>query len=110
MRKRTPGLKRQPPTRQGGLAWYSREEWTELRGCAADPEVFHDTYDEWAADALATLRQLRRDGVELRKVEVTCEELRAWCKERGVPLDGKARSEYVTRKMAGLLQGPHQDG
>ena len=33
------------------LAWYSRDEWTKLKGLAADKEKLDDSYEEWKQQA-----------------------------------------------------------
>ena len=88
-----------PPT---AVAWYTREEWEAVRRDASDPEVFDATYDEWQANATRVLEQLREHGVPAQRIFIGAAELRAWCSERSVSQDGKARSSYAAEKLRNL--------
>lgn len=67
-----------------------------LKLLAADPESLDATYRDWEAQAKRTFEQLQKDpGIEPVKVLVDVEALRQWCRERGKPVDGAARAEYV---------------
>jgi hypothetical protein len=78
-----------------GLAWYSLDAWQHLKQRAADAHTLHATYLEWLRQAETTLETLRSGGVDIRRVPVTFGELDAWCAERGVPNDSKARSAFA---------------
>ena len=60
-----------------------------------DPEVFPRTYDEWLARASDTLRELSKQGVAVRKVDVDLTALLAWAAKQGRVPDGKVRAEYA---------------
>lgn len=83
------------PTPKAGVAWYGREQWERLRTIADDPENFHDTYEEWLANAQARTRDLKQKGVSVQRVDVDIDELRAWCEEQQCKLDGQARANFV---------------
>lgn len=38
-------------------------------------------------------------GLSIEKVDMDVEELLAWCNVRGMALNGKARSQYVSEKL-----------
>ena len=78
-----------------GIAWYTPDEWIRVREASIDPEIFDDTYAEWQSEAEAALRRFRDQGMEVRRVYVAASDLVAWCKERGLPIDAKARSQYA---------------
>ncbi len=83
------------PMAQAGVAWYRRDQWERLRKIADDPENFHDTYEEWLATAQARTRDLERQGVSVRRVDVDVDELVKWCEEQQCKLDGQARANFV---------------
>ncbi len=81
----------QPPERVG-LAWFDEPQYLRLLEVAADREQLHDTYAAWLRGAEALIATL---PVKPVIVPIEIDALLAWCRERGVPLDGAARSEYV---------------
>jgi hypothetical protein len=58
-----------------------------------------NTYGEWLAGANKLIADLEKQGALVSKVEVEVGELLAWCEQQGRPVDGAARSEFVTRKL-----------
>lgn len=78
-----------------GLAWYSLDAWQHLKQSAADAHALHSTYIEWVRQAETTLSTLRSEGVDVRRVPVAIAELEAWCIERNLPNDSKARSRFA---------------
>lgn len=85
-----------------GLAWYRPEQWKLLREVSADVEDLEETHSEWMAEANKTLTILKEEGVSFVKVDVDVEELANWCCEKGVKVDGAARSEFVVHKLQKL--------
>jgi len=83
-----------------GIAWYRREEYGLLRTLASDADSMAATYDEWLAAGTKLIAELEKQGIVARKVDVEVRELAAWCERQGRPLDGAARSEFVTHKVA----------
>lgn len=82
-----------------GVAWYRPEQWERLRELAVDPEVIENTYEEWAHMAEEKIGALLRAGIEVWKIPVDVEELRAWCEKQGLPLNGYARAKFVAQKL-----------
>jgi hypothetical protein len=83
-----------------GVAWYRPEQWQRLRQISADVEQLEESYYEWLSIASGSFRQLQELGFNMRKVDVDVEDLLEWCKQRGRPLDGEARSTYVMEKVS----------
>lgn len=83
-----------------GVAWYSKEQWNRLRELADDKDALNDSYEEW----LERWNEFTKRGPiskdRLLKVEVDVDDLARWCQFRNRLLDGKARSEYVMRKVS----------
>src|SRR5438034_8028509 len=90
--KRTTGRK---PV--AGVAWYSSTQWQYLRQVAADPERLEQTYQEWLVVAERACREMESSGIAIVKVPLDVQELIDWCRERSLPIDGKARAQYVVR-------------
>jgi hypothetical protein len=78
-----------------GLAWYKPEQWARLREIAADAGDLEETFEEWRAIAEKAMRDFEARFVFPEKVLVDVEELLVWCRERKLPVNGTARSQYV---------------
>lgn len=83
-----------------GVAWYRPQQWQRLRQISADVEQLEESYHEWLVVASAHFRELQESGFNVRKVDVDVEDLVEWCKQRGRPLNGEARVDYVTTRIA----------
>jgi hypothetical protein len=59
-----------------------------------DPDI-----EEWLSGVSKTMNELRQSGVTARRVDVDVKELADWCRERGRPLDGEARSMYAVEQI-----------
>jgi hypothetical protein len=96
---------------RAGVAFYSAAEWGRLRELAADPEALEDSYEEWRKVYEDSVRGLAASGVVTEPVEVSVEELHAWCLARKRPLDAEARvefaSEFLTRRSERNPPLPH---
>jgi hypothetical protein len=84
-----------PP--QVALAWYDAAQWAKLKQVAKDCDNIEDSYEDWRRSAEIFERELRRKGVEIKRVHVDVESLVAWCATRKRPVNGEARSEYAAQ-------------
>ena len=82
-----------------GMAWYTPWEWDTLRRVAADPEKLEATHAEWLRIAKKAWRDLAAQGVDCQRVIVSVDELVAWCREHGRPVDGPARAAFVAEQV-----------
>jgi hypothetical protein len=82
-----------------GVGCYSRTEWQKLREVAADPERLENSYEEWLAVFDQAWRKMEASGIALVKVPVDVSGLINWCRGRNMPIDGKARAQYVVEVM-----------
>jgi len=89
-----------------GVGWYSEDQWTMLKLLADDPNSLDETYQDWEAGAQNALEQLRKDPeINAVKVPVDVDALRQWCRERGKPLNGASRSEYIVEFIQRMGKG-----
>ena len=88
-----------PPRRIVGLAWYEPSQWSRLLELADDRDALEDTYEQWRQSAANTMVTFATQGVILRPVAIDPDEVAAWCRERGRPFDGAARSEFTVESM-----------
>jgi hypothetical protein len=84
------------------FAWFTRDQWLLVKHTAADREELDDTYEEWLEGATRRFEELLAEGFDIRKVNVEVAELSRWCRSRGVPLDGRSRSEFAAYKAERL--------
>ncbi len=82
-----------------GVGWYSVSQWQQLREVATDPERLEKTYQEWLVVAEQACEKMEASGMAIVKVPVNVQELIDWCRERNLPIDGKARAQYVVEVM-----------
>lgn len=82
-----------------GLAWFDRKQWKRLTEAVEDRNELDKTYEQWEQSALDTVRMIERQGQKVEKVHVEVESLVSWCKEKGLPVNGKSREEYVAQIM-----------
>jgi hypothetical protein len=92
--------RRDPPKRKGqgmvlGLGWFDREQWQRLTEVVENRGELDDTYEKWEQGAREALRNFERQGQSVEKVHINVGALVIWCKAKGVPVNGKLRSEYV---------------
>ncbi|NOT49550.1 MAG: hypothetical protein HOP17_17640 [Acidobacteria bacterium] len=94
-------MKKRPETIVVGIGWYSREQYDTLLEISDDVDELEPTYEEWAAAAEKAFQNSVTAGISMERVPVDVEKLLSWCSERGLPVDGKARSQYVVEVLRG---------
>jgi len=77
-----------------GIGCYKREEWEQFLALADDREKLEDTYDEWIRDFRKTVRNMRKAGINPRKVCFKLDELIDFCRKKGLKNNAEARSEF----------------
>ncbi len=95
MRRRSP----KPDDDQIGVLWYAPGDWARLRRLSADVEDLEETHEEWLGEARRVVARLRKAGHRVLRVDADLDEILAWSRAHGLPLDGRARSEYAVSKM-----------
>ncbi|HMD87033.1 MAG TPA: hypothetical protein VKO18_20270 [Terriglobia bacterium] len=81
-----------------GVGWYRPEQWQRLLEISVDVDQLEKTHAEWLAFAEKTVKDLERLGVSIIKVDVDVEELQIWSRQQGLPIDGKARAQFISNK------------
>ena len=76
-----------------------QDQWARLKEISLDTGEIEKTYDEWLDCAWKNMSELRRHGIEARRVDVDTEELLRWCTLKGVHVDAAARSEYAAERV-----------
>ena len=91
-----------------GIAWFRAEQWQLLRSLAVDADTLEQTHAEWASLAEKTIKDLAREGMVARKVDVDVNELQAWCIAQHRPLDASARAAYAATRLRHATNRPNQ--
>ncbi|WP_144603785.1 hypothetical protein [Algoriphagus algorifonticola] len=78
------------------LAYYRKSDWSKLIEMIDDPEKMHDTWEESYQDFLKVEKQLKSSGFLPNRIVIDLDELKAFCVQKGLKIDGKARSLYVS--------------
>ena len=87
-----------------GIAWYRPEQWQRLREISVDREDLEDTYREWVRNTERAIRELNRNGLQCVKVAVEVKELLNWCQNLNIPVNGEARSRFVSEKLQSEME------
>jgi hypothetical protein len=82
-----------------GIACYTEAEWQKLRAVAADRDALEETYAEWKHVDETGRRDLTAAGIVTEPVQVSVDELLAWCREHRCPLDGSARAAFASELL-----------
>ena len=88
-----------------GIAWYRRDQWTQLRELASDVERLEESYEDWLAGAQRALVQMTVAGVRAQRVDVDLDELERWCRREDRPLDSAARAAFVAWRLSSAHEG-----
>lgn len=79
-----------------GISWFQPEQWDRLLEISEDREDLDDSYEEWRSNASKTIAEMESQGQTVKKVKVDLEKLIYWCNQNSLPINGKARSQYVS--------------
>ncbi|MBC8375001.1 MAG: hypothetical protein H8E26_03080 [FCB group bacterium] len=84
------------------VAWFKSNQWEKLKDVSVDSSGLGATYEEWRSNVNHTIGKMKSGGMIIHKIQIDIDELIEWAETRGVPLDGKARSEYAIHMFAQL--------
>jgi len=77
------------------LPWYERREYPVLLALFGDPDKMPKTFDEWLQHAEAVEKRLKAVGFDVVRIWIHQGPFAAWCAERGVLPDQRARLTYA---------------
>ena len=78
------------------LAYYRKKDWVKFLEMIDDRDSMHDSWKEWHKSYLKAKRGLTSQGLVVNDFVVDLNELRKYCSNRGLKIDGKARSQFVS--------------
>jgi hypothetical protein len=89
-----------------GIPWYERADYDSLRRIFIDRDKLPELFDQWLQLAEDLLNQFRKSGQAFRKVPIDPATFPAWCANRGLNIDAKARIEFANEWVAGKHTDP----
>lgn len=78
-----------------GMAWFTVENFAQLRSMFEDADSFQATYSDWLDAAKASYAKQLQYGLPVTKVYLDTVEFPNWCAARGFRLDAEARVTYA---------------
>ena len=79
------------------LPWFRRADYAALLRLFTDPEKLPETFDVWLQRAEAVERQSRKAGCTVARILIQPAPFAAWCNERRVSPDQRARFAYANQ-------------
>ena len=89
-----------PPV--SALPWYARGDYPALLKLFSDPDKLPSTYDAWLKRAERTESRLQKAGFGVARIWIRPVPFAAWCKERNVSPDQRARLTFVNEAKRDL--------
>ena len=80
------------------IAYYREVDWKRFLDLIDDRESMHETWAQWHKSFLEAKKGLILQGFKVNEFIVDLDELQAFCIEKGIRNDGKARSQFVNRR------------
>jgi hypothetical protein len=88
-----------------GITWYTEATWAQVKATATDPECFENSFPEWKAMAVSTLREILRTGVQAVECQIDPQEFLSWCSQTNQENNAAARAEFVSVKLSAIHNG-----
>lgn len=86
------------PITHTAIATYREDQWEALLAAAADREAMDATWEKWKANVERLIVALQAGGIPFVRIPLEVEEIEQFCREQGIPNDGKARSNLARLK------------
>ncbi len=78
------------------LAYYREKDWMKFLKMIDDKDSMHDTWNGWHNSYLKAKQGLISNGLIVNDIVVDLNELMNYCLTKGLKIDGKARSQFVS--------------
>ncbi len=80
------------------IAYYEKKDWEFLLLVIDDRESMSGSWEDWFMNYSKIKSQLKSQGFFVKEVPINIHELIAYCTDKGIKNDGKARSQFVQMK------------
>ena len=78
------------------LAYYRKKDWRKFLNMIGDRDSMHHSWEDWHNSYLKIKLELSTKGMIVNDIVVDLHELRKYCLNRGLKINGKARSQFVS--------------
>ncbi|QTD37657.1 hypothetical protein JL193_16575 [Polaribacter batillariae] len=78
------------------MAYYRKKDWKKFLKIIDDRDSMYDFWEDWHKSYLNAKRSLTSKGFIVNDYVVDLGKLKTYCKIRGLKIDGKARSQFVS--------------
>lgn len=86
-----------------GIAFYTKESYSQLLKEADDRETLHASYKDWLKDFKRLKATLRQQGLQVETFPVDLARLRIWCLLHHLPNTSANRSRWVSESLTNSL-------
>ena len=90
-----------------GIPWYTQRDWPRIREIMIDPDSLPPTYEKWLYRANKIVQNATHKGIVVYKVQIDPKAFPAWCRSRGLNIDGNARTEFADLHAIGMHREKH---
>ena len=87
-------------TNKIGVACYLRDQWQLLLDTAEDVEKLESTWEEWQKSATRLIREMRKQGYDVKEVLIDVDKLNEYCHIHKLPNNSRTRSRYVAELLS----------
>jgi hypothetical protein len=84
------------------LPWYQRDDYSALLKLFSDPHLLPATYDAWLERTEGIELQFHKAGFAVARIWIRPVPFAAWCKERNVSPDQRARLTFANEAVGDL--------
>lgn len=77
-----------------GIATYQFNDWKELLSISEDSENLETTWDEWNNNIHKYEERLRKDHMPFKEILIELNELKDYCRKKGLQKNGESRSQF----------------
>lgn len=85
-----------------GIATYQINDWQELLKISDDRANLEETWDEWNDNIHKYEEHLRKNNKTFKEILINLEELKIFCKNNELLINGESRSHFVSEKLLEL--------
>ena len=87
-----------------GIGHYRKEDYLEILNISEDKEDMDPTWEIWNDSKNKLLKNFHKMGVHPVKIIVTPKALVKYCRERGLKINGKSRTDFISHETKRLDQ------
>ena len=78
------------------FVWYrTQDDFEKIKIISIDTHNLDDSFEQWLKSAETGIKELSERGYIVRKINVNPDELFIWCRDKGLKINAKARSDFA---------------